>query len=551
MKRWLSMLLTLTLIWTGATFAFAEEQEEIPYTQWDTEYAFSKHRDEPVTLRIYVNASNYDDSMWGLDAYSRWVEQETGIHLEFDSPAADDNQKINLMIATNDLPDLIWFPDHTVSALGTLMNDEYLYPLDELIEAYAPEFKDIPLYRNNRDFYEWEQGGTLYYLPTNAYDRGKLEFTDTLIFSGTAYYCREDIWKALGEPPMDTLENVEKVLYEVKEKYPEITSPLVLWDAYSFYNIDSGVNMLYRSMGGGYKYIEQGGVITSQARDPIYLETLWHIGELIRDGIVNMADFAAEDVSSLEAANVNGTLFLSAGPGWRSFDGDAGIKKINPDFAYMGLDHFAAEDVGHFFNPHYDIDGLGGALVITQNTEHPDRAIQLYELFATDQAQANVNKGIEGLHWEFAGPTNRWITPIGKAEELMFNEGFAAWQKYTGGNRYRWVGSIYYDSAAARGDAMKDPLRKRIFEIEAVADDFSDFTKLDPIAGSEEAIILTKVNDLWKSYMGKVVLEATSFENAQEMWNEFLTKADQAGLQKVEDHWTRKYQELQAIKAAQ
>lgn len=98
---------------------------------------------------------------------------------------------------------------------------------------------------------------------------------------------------------------------------------------------------------------------------------------------------------------------------------------------------------------------------------------------------------------------------------------------------------------------MKDPLRKRIFEIEAVADDFSDFTKLDPIAGSEEAIILTKVNDLWKSYMGKVALEATSFDHAQEIWNEFLTKADQAGLQKVEDHWTRKYQELQAIKAAQ
>ncbi len=549
MKRLLSILLTLAMLWTGISFALAETLEELPATEWDAEYDFLKTNQEPVTLRMYVNAPNFDATTWGLDAYSRWLERETGIKLEFDFPAALDDQKINLMIATDDLPDLIFFPDHTVPALGTLMNEDYLYPLEELIDQYAPAFREVSIYKNNRDYYEWEQNGTLYYIPCNAYDRALLENKDTVILSGTGYYCREDIWKALGEPPMDTWEKVEKVLYEVKEKYPEITNPLILWDAYSHYNIDGGTSMIYRSLGGKYKYILNDDVITSQARDPIYLEALFYINKLIKDGIIGMADFADESTKALEAANMNGEIFMSAGPGWRIINGETGVKKINPEWGYMGLDHMAKESVGHFFNPHYNLDGFGGALVIAKSTEHPDRAIQLYEFLATDQTQANVNKGVQGLHWEFTGPTNRFIASVGKAADIMFQEGYLEWQKYTGGNKYRWVGSVYYDSACARGDGLSDPIRKRIFEIEAVVDDFSDFTNIDPMPGTDEALINTKVNDLWKSYVGKVVLEATSFEDAQKIWNEFLEKADQQGFPKLEAFWTAKYHELQQIKA--
>lgn len=551
MKRWLCILLALALCWTGLGLALAtEELEEIPATEWDQEYSFLKTRNEPVTLRMFVNAPNFDATQWGLDAYSRWLERETGIHLEFDSPAADDNQKLNLLIATDDLPDLIWFPDHTVAALGTLMTEDYLYTLDELIEQFAPTFKEVSIYKNNHSFYEWEQGGKLYYIPTNAYDRALLENKDTVILSGTGYYCREDIWKALGEPAMDTWENVEKVLYQVKEQYPEITNPLILWDAYAHYNIDGGTNMIYRSLGGKYKYIENDGVITSQARDPIYIEALYYINKLIKDGIIGMADFADESYRALEAANMNGQIFMSAGPGWRIIGGQDAIKMVNPEWGYMGLDHMAKESVGDFFNPHYNLDGLGGALVITKSTEHPDRAIQLYEFLSTDLTQASVIKGVKDLHWEFTGPTNRWIAAVGKAADLMFNQGYLEWQKYTGGNKYRWVGSIYYDSAAARGDGLTDPIRKRIFEIEADVDDFSAFTNIDPLPGMEEAVINTKVNDLWRSYLGKVVLEATSMEDAQAIWNEFLQKADQQGLPQLEAYWTTKYQELAAIRAA-
>lgn len=554
MKKLLSMLIALLMIAVSCCSLASEQEaepEEVPFIEWSADHSFTANRDEPVTLHIYLNGSWIDTSTWGIDAYSRWLEKETGIHLEFSKPDSDDQQQINLMIASNELPDMIFFPDHTVPALGTLIEDKYLLPLNDLIEKYAPTMRDVSLYKNNWRFYEWEQGGTLYYLPANAYDRGLLGNTDTVIMSGTGYFCREDIWKKLGEPDLSTWEGVEKTLYEVKEKFPEITSPLIVWDPFGHNSIESGTNMIYRSLGGRYKYIlGEDGKITSQARDPLYLVALQYISKLVKDGIIDVSNYSDFLDTALEAAAMNGEIFMSAGPGWRIINAQTGIRHGFPDTdaGYMGLDHMALEKVGDFFNPTYNLDGLGGALVITDSTEHPDRCIQLYEFLAAFETQMNVNKGIEGIHWGYAGPTNRWMIPIGKAAEIMYDEGYGHWQNYTGGNKYRWVGSIYGDSAGARGDGLGDPIRARIFDIEADTDDFSDYTNIDPMPGTDEALIGIKVSDLWRSYMGKVIMEATSPENAQEIWNEFLDKADQHGLTKLEEYWTTKYNELQQIK---
>lgn len=553
MKKLLSMLIALALMLGVLSVAMAEELEEIPYTEWSMEHSFGANRDDPVTLKVFVNASWFDATNWGTDAYSRWLMQETGINLEFSFPDADDQQLINLMIASDDLPDMIFFPDHNVPALGTLVNEGYLLPLNDLIEEYAPTMKEVSLYENNWPYYEWEQGGTLYYLPCNAYDRGLMDHMDTLIMSGTGYFCREDLWKDLGEPDMTTWEGVEETLYAIKENYPEIVAPLIIWDPYGHNAIDSGTNMIYRSLGGGYKYIlGEDGNITSQLRDPLYLEALYYINGLIKDGIIDVSNYADFLDSNLVAQEMNGEMFMSAGPGWRIIDAQTGIRRNFPDSdaGYMGLDHMALSSVGDFFNPHYNLDGLGGALVITDATEHPDRCIQLYEFLATFETQMNVNKGVLGLHWDYAGPTNRWMVPIGEAERLMFEEGYPEWQRYTGGNKYRWVGSIYGDSAGGRGDGINDPIRARIFEIEADVDDFSDFTNIDPAPGSDESLIFTQVNDLWRSYMGKVIVDANSMEEAQAAWDELIDKAEQQGLKDLEAYWTAKYYELQEIKAS-
>lgn len=525
------------------------ELEEIPATEWDESLTFPKYKDEVVELDLYLNDPGAVITYWGQDAYSRWLEQETGVHLNITQAISDTQEELNLMISTNDLPDMVFFNDTTQNTLGTMMNEGMLYGLDELIEEYCPEMKELPLYESGHGYYRWEQGGTLYYLPGMAYDRSKMDDPDwenTLIMGGAAYYCRQDILEEMGNPSMATLEDVLDATYKAKELHPELTSPLLIWDAYSINATDSGVNMLYRSMGGRHKYLENDGVITSVARDPIYLDTLMLINQLIKDGIVNSADFDGSGAEFQDADNKNGNLFLSAGPGWRIIDGQAGIQSVDPSYNYWGLDFFAAEDVGEFFNPHYDLDGWTG-LVITKNCEYPDRAIMLYEFLTTEEAQMNVNKGIEDLHWEWTGPDNTWMIATGKAQDLMENEGYAAWQEYTGGNRYRWVGAMTSDCCGARGDGVNDPVRARIFELEGQTDDFAAFTKLDPLAGTEEADMLLKIQDQWQSYMAKVVLDAKDEAEGQAIWDEFLATAEQLGLSQVEAYWTEKYAELQNV----
>lgn len=523
--------------------------EEIPATKWDESLTFPKHKGETAELSLYLNDPGAVTTYWGKDAYSRWLEQETGVRLNITQAISDTQEELNLMISTNDLPDMVFFNDTSRNTLGTMMNEGMLYGLDELIDQHCPEMKELPLYKSGHGYYRWEQGGTLYYLPGMAYDRSKMKdpaWENTLIMGGAAYYCRKDILEEMGNPSMTTLEEVLDATYQAKELHPELNSPVLLWDAYGINNTDSGVNMLYRSMGGRHKYLENGGAITSVARDPVYLDTLMMINGLVKDGIVNSADFESDSGQFQDADNKNGSLFLSAGPGWRIIDGEAGIKSVDPNNSYWGLDFFASKEVGEFFNPHYDLDGWTG-LVITKNCKQPDRAIMLYEFLTTEAVQMNVNKGIEGLHWEWTGPDNTWMLPTGKAKELMSTEGYGAWQEYTGGNRYRWVGAMTSDCAGARGDGVNDPVRARIFDLEGQTDDFAAFTKLDPAAGTKEADMLLKIQDQWKSYMAKVVLDAADAAEGKVIWDEFLSAAEQLGLSQVEAYWSERYSELQKV----
>ena len=92
--------------------------------------------DEPVTFTFY-NADGKEDP-W-TDPVAQEITKATGVILETDYPVAGNENKVALMIATGEYPDIIF----AKSDAGLLINNKSLIDLSDLIEQYGPHIKEL------------------------------------------------------------------------------------------------------------------------------------------------------------------------------------------------------------------------------------------------------------------------------------------------------------------------------------------------------------------------------------------------------------------------
>ena len=108
---------------------------------------------EPITLKVLIaqtaRVSDYVDN-----DFTRWVEEQTGITLDIEVvPQADAQAKLNVVLASGDLPDILIGMPFTAASLAQTGGDGLLLPLNDLIEQYGFETKRIideerPFYRS-------------------------------------------------------------------------------------------------------------------------------------------------------------------------------------------------------------------------------------------------------------------------------------------------------------------------------------------------------------------------------------------------------------------
>lgn len=122
---------------------------DYPATENDGQDSWTKDTD-PLTITWYVNDSSFTWSTYGSDRVSEVIKEKTGITINFISPVTDDGSMLSNMIAGNSLPDLIsvqsWYQQCTQLAM-----QGYIYPMNDLIDKWAPSMKD----RLQEDVFNW------------------------------------------------------------------------------------------------------------------------------------------------------------------------------------------------------------------------------------------------------------------------------------------------------------------------------------------------------------------------------------------------------------
>lgn len=300
MKKLVSLLLALMLMLSGIS-ALAAEIDLSKYSQ------FPLVTDGSVTIRVASSRSDADgidaDKMW----FWNWLEYATGIHFEVEQILSSvRDEKLSLMFASGDLPDLIYGMSLSTSELVRYGQGEgLLMPLNEYInEDVMPNatawFEAYP----KALAYATAPDGNVYTLPW-------LYSIDRLVGESNRVFYNQAWAEKLGytEAPK-TLDAFVEMLYAMKEDNPD-SIPLGGGMSDSTCNPMFYLMNAYGYLTNAYGYGQDIALRNGEAVIPVGDETFKEVVALMhqfyQDGII-AEDFFTLDGTKLSASMNDGLL---------------------------------------------------------------------------------------------------------------------------------------------------------------------------------------------------------------------------------------------------
>ena len=160
-----------------------------------------------VTLSFY-NADLQEDDPW-TDPVAQVLTEKTGVKLDVDHPVGEDKQKVSLMIAEQNFPDMIYAKGDA----GSLIDAGVLIDMTDLIEQYGPNIKKM--YGDEFDKLKYsEDDPSIYQL--SSYEMGGTKYED----SGTAQV-QFDFLKENDYKIPQSLDEFEQMLKDYLAAHPK------------------------------------------------------------------------------------------------------------------------------------------------------------------------------------------------------------------------------------------------------------------------------------------------------------------------------------------
>ncbi|MDF2958685.1 MAG: transporter substrate-binding protein [Paenibacillus sp.] len=141
------------------------------------------------------------------------LEQKSNVHINWNLLSGDvSKEKMNLIFATNDLPDAFFGPSTIEDVAAQTDITKQLIPLNKLIDEYAPNVKDMfkqePMLKN----LVTQENGNIYYLPMKEANPSQA--------IPSAMFINKKWLDELGLPIPQTIDELENVLKAFKDKDP-------------------------------------------------------------------------------------------------------------------------------------------------------------------------------------------------------------------------------------------------------------------------------------------------------------------------------------------
>ena len=379
----------------GNKFKTVDDLPDFPSTPGDKdswEYLKDEYgKVENWDLEWYVNDPTFSWHSYGSDRVSQIIKEKTGVTIKFTAPVTDDGQKLATMIAGDKLPDIIsvqcWY-----NQCSQLANQGYLYPLDLLIEKWAPSFVE----KQQTDIWNYfqEGDGFTYGVPNFAYSTKYVNDTDKMEPNG-CLVVRED-WYAeavnAGYPMTSPQSFIDGCKY-IKSIHPEAI-PLQL-DSFTSEGNNS-VEWLAQYFCASYEDSE-GNYVDIRTTER-YKEMLAFLNQCNKEGIINAANYS-DKAEQIRTKISRGNVFVSAVTPQDYQTAFLNCYTNKNKITYVPLVLRNKDGQAPILQ---DVSGNGYLLtMITTNCKRPDKAIKLLEFLYSEEGQRLVAFGVEGESWNW------------------------------------------------------------------------------------------------------------------------------------------------------
>ncbi|EFC96533.1 hypothetical protein CLOSTHATH_05274 [Hungatella hathewayi DSM 13479] len=536
---------------TGETAAETEKAESEPQTQapeaavsdfqsemdwerigWqaDPEDLEWKEDTSPIELGYYANFSWF--SLDWNDATAERVTAKTGVDLNFMKPVVDDGQKLNMMIAGNQLPDILTL-DKNDAALKKMAEAGMLWSLDELIDQYAPKMREI-LPKEILSNYQMADGKTYQFttwIQGEAWQKAAREYDQIVGTNQPVMTVRKDYYDEIGRPEIKNMADFIAAVKQMKENHP---------DKIGFYPADGSMSAdefgksaklshYGIQMGLSTDFAEKDGGIQWVVRDDKFKEPMKYLNEMYLEGILTKDPFI--DTKDVGKAKIEQGDVISYC--WTISDGEK-VPGDNPETTYEILPPF--ETYGQIRT------GAGWlATVIPKTCKNPERAIRFLEYLASVEGHSDVSWGIEGDTYQDPVAGAQWHMVDGKPVLL---------EEYVKDKNADWGGVASRNGLGEYWIACNELLwnlpwwNDQDERMNKFNEQFGKYVEFrpeldiqDPSPESEEGIIRQKAFSLLQQYSVKMIFT----EDFESVYQEFIQKIDELGMNKVEAYWTEEY----------
>ena len=498
--------------------------------QADPEDLEWKEDTSPIELGYYANFSWF--SLDWNDATAERVTAKTGVDLNFMKPVVDDGQKLNMMIAGNQLPDILTL-DKNDAALKKMAEAGMLWSLDDLIDQYAPKMREI-LPKEILSNYQMADGKTYQFttwIQGEAWQKAAREYDQIVGTNQPVMTVRKDYYDEIGRPEIKNMTEFIAAVKQMKENHP---------DKIGFYPADGSMSAdefgksaklshYGIQMGLSTDFSEKDGGIQWVVRDDKFKEPMKYLNEMYLEGILTKDPFI--DTKDVGKAKIEQGDVISYC--WTISDGEK-VPGDNPDTSYEILPPF--ETYGQIRT------GAGWlATVIPKTCKDPERAIRFLEYLASVEGHSDVSWGIEGDTYQDAVAGAQWHMVDGKPVLL---------EEYVKDKNADWGGVASRNGLGEYWIACNELLwnlpwwNDQDERMNKFNEQFGKYVEFrpeldiqDPSPESEEGIIRQKAFSLLQQYSVKMIFT----EDFESVYQEFIQKIDELGMNKVEAYWTEEY----------
>lgn len=485
----------------------------------------------PFTFDQYFYASWGTGYVWKENQYvADLIAKKTGVRPNVLLPTGNDNDYLNVMIAGGDLPEVMileWYNEN----VEKLIASGQIYSINELSEKYAPKLMDL-LPKDMVDYHK-SKDGKLYYIPSG--------FTSSQAFdkmiekaSIRPFFVRQDVYKAIGSPKLETPDEWIAAMKLAKEKFPDVFSigfenplnPTDPWD--DNLSMPSIVSAFAPELTTG--YFQDDKMLLKQ-RHPGYRNAIKFLNRLYNEGLFSKELFTDKGDQYDEKLS-NSKYFIASRYMSNILNGaNVAIANANGGDKSKAYDFVSVLKVDGKDPVYPGTAGTGWVgTMVTKNAKNPERIIRYLEYCWSDEGQMDNFFGKEGETYTIQQGMpvfNPDILELKNKDASEFGNKYGFEQKTM---MWRPEFNELYSLATAPQERINC---SKIISQYAVNTYNAGLDGTSPPANAEEGVIGKRLSDTWAKVVPKLIM-AKSDEVFNQLYDEAITQMDKLGAEKLE-----------------